>query len=209
MVGVDLLLARLNNWQHHIASASEGTSFEDITAPIAGIAARWRRLQLAGWARVIDSALENDRARAFESWYHLYSIFFGASTLDNAARLLPVVEEFLQSATIGQFEARLELLAVFGGHCGIIAAVEGNEPAEGRRWRTLEVSVGNMIAYYSQHVAAVSKELKRAVAPVQKELRVRLSHLWCCLLIWAAHGLVVRLLLPIESWLLCSRQQTI
>lgn len=170
MVGVDLLLARLNHWESHVASASEDTSFSAELAPISALAARWRRLQLAGWARVIDGALAADRAAVFGQWHRLFGVFFGGAPPEN---VLPVLEEFLQSATLGQFAARLDLLAVFRGHCGILGAGDP-ENADVSGWRRLEVAVGNVLAYYGQHRDAVQNELKRVLSPIQKELKV------CC-----------------------------
>lgn len=172
-MGLDLLLARLQHWQDFVASESEDTSFAPLITPLAGLAARWRRLQLAGWTRTIDSVLQDEWKRAAQHWHHLHTLLVGSSESKALADVLPVVEEFLQSSTLGQFDARLDLLAVFGGHCGALAAAEGGGGGGGG-WRALEVGLGNIAAYYAQHQAAVQAELNKALAPTRKELRVRI-----------------------------------
>jgi midasin len=174
MVGFDLLLARLNHWQEFNASASEDTSFAAHVGAVAGLAARWRRLQLAGWQRVIDAALVADRAQVFQHWHYLYSLLFGRFGPGSLSEVLPVLEEFLQSATLGQLELRLSLLAVFGAQCGVCAATAATDAWRG--WRALEVGLGNVAAYYAQHLQAVQGELHKALAPIRKELRVRFCH---------------------------------
>lgn len=177
MVGLDLLLARLNDWQEHSASEREGTSFAAAIPAVAGLAARWRRLQLAGWARVIDAALDAERERAAEHWHHLFALVSGASA-SKISLVLPVVEEFLQSSSIVQFTPRLELLTMLRDHC-LLAGRDASTQEQARTHRRLGVSLGNVVAYYAQHSETVQKELKQALAPVRKELAVRLCCMWC------------------------------
>ena len=170
-MGLDLLLARLNDWQEHSASEREDTSFAAALPALAGLAARWRRLQLAGWARVIDAALAAERERAAEHWHHLFALVSGTP---NAGQALPVAEEFLQSSSLVQFSPRLELLTVLRDHC-LLAARGACTSEQARALQRLGISLGNVVAFYAQHAEAVRKELKSALAPVRKELAVRLD----------------------------------
>ena len=234
-MGVDLLLARLNHWQEFHASARENTGLSSHQFELAGLAARWRRLQLAGWGKVIDAALQEEANRSAAQWHGLYTLLFcapsskiGASdgTDSDRARvrappdvseLLPVFEEFLQSATLGQFQQRLDMLSLFGAQCGIIvAAATSQSPVNlsatsaantattdatspscqlQAGWRALEVATGNVVAYYAQHAAAVQAELHAALASVKKELKARFlfESFWSMLCPWLPPKLVIGL----------------
>jgi midasin (ATPase involved in ribosome maturation) len=161
-VGMELLLARLHTWQEHVASDREGTSFAPEIPSISGIVARWRRLQSTSWNQVIEAALEAERERVAESWHHLFGLISRSADPETAARVMPVAEEFLQSATLAQFGARLELLAIFRDHCAIV----------GGDLRRLAICLANLASYYSQHLTSVEAELRALLAPIRKELAV-------------------------------------
>ena len=53
MTGVELLLARAQLWQN---TAAQHVSLQVQLAPLAGLAARWRRLELQAWHNLLDDA---------------------------------------------------------------------------------------------------------------------------------------------------------
>ena len=172
MVGVELLIARIKTWQDHNASEREGTSVGDLEPAISGLAARWRRLELASWRTLIDRSLCRQRELALTHWFHLYSILF-TDPLEIAS-VLPVLEEFLQTCTLGQFCTRLSLLDMFSKWCAVLAT--GSESTERQRLEALSICLSNVGSYYGQHVDAVERELEAGLADVRKELRVISPH---------------------------------
>jgi midasin len=162
LVGLELLLARLYTWQETVASEREGTSFSPEISPLSGLVARWRRLQSASWGHVIEAAVDGERERVAESWHHLFKLISGAADPKTAVQVVTVAEEFLQSATLGQFAARLEMLRIFSAHCKIVG---------GGLW-PVAVWLANVAAYYGQHLPAVEADLRASLAPIRKALAV-------------------------------------
>lgn len=175
MLGVDLLLARLTTWQDFSASERESTSLAALLPPLAALAARWRRLQLAGWRQLLDKALAAEAARACELWHTSYLLLFADGQPPPAlASVLPAFEDFLTSASLGQFSTRLELLQTFAGHCQLWAAKQSRDaPWAAQAWQLLSVALANLAAYFGQHTDGVQAALQDALSGTRKELQVR------------------------------------
>jgi hypothetical protein len=180
MVGVELLVARLQIWQDHNASEREGTSLASHQAPLAALSARWRRLELCSWSVHISKVLEREERGAWVHWFHLYGLLFGSpQSPPEPATVLPVIEQFVQTSPVGQFMSRLGLLTLCAAHCFVNAAI-------GRRgYKELGYCLSNMAAYYAQHAKAVHAAMEENLSPVRKELKVQLlslsrNWLWSC-----------------------------
>ena len=170
MAGVELLVVRVQEWQSHSASEREKTSLAQHQPPLAALCARWRKFELASWTLLVERAAEHERRCAWVHWFHLVGLIFvdGNSTAASVADVLPVVEQYLQSSPVGQFEARLQLLGLCAAHCALLAHTR--RPSFAELQRCLE----NVAAYYSLHLPAVQEVLQKGLEPVLKEMKVRL-----------------------------------
>lgn len=68
MTGVELLLARAQLWQN---TAAQHVSLQAQLQPLAGLAARWRRLELQAWHNLLDDA-RTRHAAGVSCWTELY-----------------------------------------------------------------------------------------------------------------------------------------
>jgi midasin len=65
-------------------------------APLSALATRWRRLELAGWRRLLGETQARAAAAAHQAWFHLYRILLTAHDLA-PADLAPTLEQFMQA----------------------------------------------------------------------------------------------------------------
>ncbi|KAK9820997.1 hypothetical protein WJX81_006213, partial [Elliptochloris bilobata] len=171
LTGLELLLLRAQLWQD---TAARHVSLEAQLAPAAALAARWRRLELASWRALLRRTAERAAAGAHRSWFHLYRVLMQAETPpgDNPAPGALVgssdpvaVEQFVQTAPLGELERRLELLASFRGHCLARAAA-----GDGGGAVTAAV-LGNALGYYGQFRVRVAEAAAGGLVPLEKQLQ--------------------------------------
>lgn len=107
-------------------------------AGVGALASRWRQLELASWVATLKTVLRRHTAGARRSWFHLYGLLVlgrhEQAPADHGAGAMPgegaaagglgdaeahyqhvasTIEAFVQTSTIGEFEARLRLLDSF------------------------------------------------------------------------------------------------
>jgi midasin (ATPase involved in ribosome maturation) len=167
MVGMELLIGALQEWQNHSASDREQTSLAPHQQPLAALSARWRRLELSSWMLTVSRALDRVNRGAYVHWFHLMAVCFpSTSSAPCIADVLPVIEQFLQSSPLGQFESRLGLLTQCAMHCDLLVLSGKPEFTE------LAVCLKNVHSYYAQHLPAVNSAMQHALDHVKKEMKV-------------------------------------
>jgi midasin (ATPase involved in ribosome maturation) len=167
MVGVELLMANVNEWQKHSASVKEHTSLAQHQAPLAALAARWRNLELSSWSQTMTTSLDKVKSSAYVHWFHLMSVCFPSNgTTPQISAALPLIEQFFQSSSLGQFEARLDLLKLCCQHCTVLVACGQHSFTE------LATCLQNVHSYYAQHLPAVKQALEGALRNIRKEMKV-------------------------------------
>lgn len=170
MIGVELLMANVDEWQRHSASVRERTSLAECQQPLAALTARWRNLELSSWSLTMKKALQKVKSSACVHWFHLMSVCFPSNgTTPQISAALPVIEQFFQSSSLGQFEARLDLLQLCFTHSSVLVAAGHHSFAD------LATCLQNVHSYYAQHLPAVRQALERALESIRKEMKVRKS----------------------------------
>ncbi len=118
-----------------------------------------------------------------QAWFHLYRILLTADDLA-PAEVAPTVEQFMLSAPLGEFAARLGLLDAFHRQLTALAAASdgmggGAEAAERRqRWRALAALLSNVVRYYRQFEPAVQLQISAGMAELEKALQVSHGGRW-------------------------------
>lgn len=192
MVGVELLVTRVQDWQSHNASVREQTSLAEHQAPLAALCTRWRKMELASWSLLVEQALDRERHRARVHWFHLVGLILSdhKGAAPEVTEVLAVVEQYLQSASVGQYETRLHLLGLCAAHCAVLTCT--GRPSYAPLQRCLE----NVAAYYAIHLPAVREALQSGLEPVMKEMNVSLPG---ALVVWI--GLIALYQHAHQTWL--------
>lgn len=93
-------------------------------------------------------------------------------------RVAATLEAFIQTSTLGEFRARLGLMAAFAGHVEVRRRAPGGG---GPLAAPVAAALGNLVRYYGQFAPTVDAALTAGMAPLEKDLQVRVcaSALWC------------------------------
>lgn len=163
LTGVELLLARAQVWEE---TAAKHVTLGAELKSVAAVATRWRKLELASWRGLLHRTVKTVADSAYLSWFHLHRIFFIG---DSSSRSVgPVLEDFLQSAPLGEFECRLSLL--LGFHRQLLAYACIQEESSSRS-RELAAVLYNTYRYYQQFLSVIQTAISQGVAPHEKDLK--------------------------------------
>lgn len=182
MVGVELLLARSRVWEEtaakHVSLAAELTA-------IAGLATRWRRLELSSWQSLLTTTVARIAAGARKGWFHLHRLLVqgtlagaagsgeGGVTVEDVA---VTVEQFIQGAPLGEYDERLKLLESFADQLTalassptspIVAVITGKEQ---ERYIKLASILRNLRRHHMNFLPVVEKSIAGSLKPLEKHL---------------------------------------
>jgi len=133
LTGLETLLARVDEWE---AVASRDVSLADASKPLSGLVKQWRAVELASWQSVLTQCEAAAVRDANRWWFRLFELvdalpprahdgaawvmIEGRKTASAQAldpELFSVLDQFLRTATLGDFARRVELIAAFGEFC--------------------------------------------------------------------------------------------
>jgi len=182
MVGVELLLARSRVWEetaaNHVSLATELTA-------IAGLATRWRRLELSSWQSLLTTTVARVAAGARKGWFHLHRLLVqgalagaagpgeGEVTVEDVA---VTVEQFIQGAPLGEYVERLKLLESFADQLtalaslptsAVVALITGKEQ---ERYLKLASILRNLKSHHMNFLPVVEKSITGSLKPLEKHL---------------------------------------
>ncbi|XP_011501205.1 PREDICTED: midasin-like [Ceratosolen solmsi marchali] len=169
LTGLELLLVKMHEWEEN--AHSDVTLTEFILALTQQIIA-WRKLELACWKDCLATTQLRLRSRTSKWWFYLYALFdsYVAKSEDNAdndpitsKKLIESLELFMNSSTLVEFEARLELVLTF--HCHAYYLNPSTE-----RDNLLAIS-WNIYNYYKQFLSDVNVKINLIKTPIEKKLK--------------------------------------
>ena len=79
VLGVEMLLRKLNDWEAHHASISAGTSLNAHYQRMAQVVLRWRRMEIESWPFLLSTQALGFEESASQWWFHLYRLIFRSS----------------------------------------------------------------------------------------------------------------------------------
>jgi midasin len=194
LTGLELLLARAQVWEE---TAARHVTLTQQLAAVAGLATRWRKLELASWKGLLERVQLRHAAGANSSWYHLYQLLLlgqvdpepgstaegttaggstaaveGAGNDGSYRRIASLVEAFMQTSTVGEFAARLQLLYSFACQLSVTApsSSSSSSSSEGSDQQRLCNMLWNVLSYYGQYLPNVSLAVEAGLGPLRKEL---------------------------------------
>nr|KAG5703289.1 hypothetical protein BaRGS_025531 [Batillaria attramentaria] len=166
--------------QHWESNASRHVSMATQLAEVTAVIVRWRKLELSCWSGSLDIEVERCRRRASRWWFHLYNLTssFLSEQEQETGELLKSLKQFMESSSMGEFSARLNILLAF--HCQLV----NMEPSQQRD--LLLCVLWNIHQFYKQFQVYVDAEISRLRAPIEKELKgfVKIAR-WSDMNYWA------------------------
>lgn len=163
LTGIEILMSKAQLWED---TAARHVSLQNELKDVAGLARRWRRLELNSWRTILRKTMTTVAEGAYSGWFHLFRILFDENdlTVESTAH---AAEEFIKLSPLGEYSTRLDMIKVFGAH---LKAINQSQQAPKDRCSALSSMLINLSLYYGQFLPFVQKQIQSAVAPIEKEL---------------------------------------
>lgn len=132
----------------------------------------WRKLELREWRRSLDSVYERRRSTTGKWWSLLFSMLHdflsGTENVDETADVLVVsLQKLMESATLGEYGSRLELLLIMGNHFEIVLVRKGGAV----RTKSICDVLRNVHSFYGQFVVQVEEVLRVKRKKIEDDLK--------------------------------------
>lgn len=143
--------------------------------------------------------MRNHVAGARRSWFHLYGLLVLGNSVDQALQqqqereadeaqeqgqgqqreqerryrhVVSALEAFVQTSTVGEYEARLQLLGSFRVHLTLVAGTAASAAALPPHLAAdIAAALANTQRYYAQFVPAVRSAIEAGLTPLEKDLQ--------------------------------------
>lgn len=172
LIGVQFLLHRSQLYEE---TASRMVSLKDELNPLSSLVSRWRKIEFECWPTLLDAVEQQHKVDAEKLWFALHSILFRRMPVDPDLEInstILSIEEFMQTATIGEFGKRLELLLMFHGQFSLQIYLE-SYPIDMPKTLAIKLSqiTYNIFGYYVQFLPLILQSLEAGRKLVEKELK--------------------------------------
>jgi midasin len=123
---LELLLQQIADWEQY---AYRENTIREWQSAISSLVVEWRRLELSSWAQLLNHEHMACLEGTSEWWFRIYeATVYGTraavleGTIDHhLSSLLPLLESFLISSSVGEYSPRLQLLRSFGKYTSGLA----------------------------------------------------------------------------------------
>ncbi|KNC81071.1 hypothetical protein SARC_06594 [Sphaeroforma arctica JP610] len=174
----ELLLRQGMEWE---AFAASHVSLKVHTEAVTRFILDMRKKELDQWSLALDSTHQEHEALSRRLWFHLYSVINADPTLESELgredaieshhkEIFTVVEEMVQTSTMGNFACRLRLIAQF--HMQLKAELKSGIAGYSISAKVkLHDMLGSFYAYYRQYLPGIQAKLHGAKKPLERQLR--------------------------------------
>jgi midasin len=170
---LELLLLQIADWERY--TYRENT-IKEWQSTISSLVVEWRRLELSSWAQLLNHEHIACVEGTSEWWFRIYeATVYGTraaaleGTLDrHLSSLLPLLESFLMSSSIGEYSPRLQLLRSFGRYTSVLArsGQDGHDQAMNRVSKLLEA----ISCFYGRFSDQISASFDQQRVELDKEI---------------------------------------
>eukprot|EP01107_Rhizomastix_libera_P016759 TRINITY_DN717_c0_g4_i2.p1 TRINITY_DN717_c0_g4~~TRINITY_DN717_c0_g4_i2.p1 ORF type:complete len:1246 (-),score=496.31 TRINITY_DN717_c0_g4_i2:64-3588(-) len=150
--GLEILLGISQTWEDYSPKAD---SLKEHLEVLSRLVARWRKLELNSWPRILSACEEECAAEARKWWFHIFSTVIegeipqGKEEADaHVVKVCHSIDEFIQTSSTGEYAARLSLVRSFYGH---IRNKSLSNPEHVHLAR-LRNALYNLYRYYAQYL---------------------------------------------------------
>ncbi|EIN12894.1 P-loop containing nucleoside triphosphate hydrolase protein [Punctularia strigosozonata HHB-11173 SS5] len=170
------LLSHTEDWEMF---SNKENSIKTNQRAITELIVEWRRLELSCWKRLLESQASLFAAEVAPWWFRLYdALIRGPSSLASASEeeantylddIIPLLDEYITSSPVGQYQERLRLLKSFGTYATWLG-----ETRTGQLQHILGRTAGvvrSKLAFFSQFSSGISTALATQRGVLETEIR--------------------------------------
>ncbi|KAL5010016.1 hypothetical protein ScPMuIL_012321, partial [Solemya velum] len=188
LTGLELLLHKAQDWE------SNAAKFVSMSVQLGGISElviEWRKLELRCWNYSLDVEKRHYQQKARRWWFYLYQLISSyistpanlqmdsnPNDVTEGQNILAALKKFMETATLGDFQSRLELLQAF--HCQLTFLEKSYKQRE------IECMLWNVYMFYKQFSPSIETETEHLKKPIERELKgfVKIAR-WTDINYWA------------------------
>ncbi|EMD40100.1 hypothetical protein CERSUDRAFT_122188 [Gelatoporia subvermispora B] len=173
---LEQLLLQTDDWEMY---ANRENTLKSYQQQLTSLIVDWRRLELACWQDLLRTEAKTFAEGTSEWWFRLYEVVVRGGLaaheedshhdghltayLDN---LVPLLDDFVTSSPLGQFDARMRLMRGFESYIGHLH-MEG----EGSGLLRIQRLLHHTRQFYAQFSPHVSNALSKQQSELEKEIR--------------------------------------
>ena len=171
---LEQLLLQTDDWEMF---ANRDNSLASYRQALRDLIIRWRRLELVCWNSLLESEARTFAQGASEWWFTLHNVLCRGlmdALMSNEEetyirRLIPLIDEFISSSPLGQFNIRLQLLESFVLYLSELLQIKSG-PEEKCLRRVLSI-VHSIHQFYRLHQPQIQQYLNDRRAVLEKEIQ--------------------------------------
>uniref|UniRef100_A0A8C9MGW1 Midasin n=1 Tax=Serinus canaria TaxID=9135 RepID=A0A8C9MGW1_SERCA len=177
--GLEILLAKAQDWEEN---ASRALSLRKHLDLVTQLIIQWRRLELNCWSVSLDNIMKQHVEKSTKHWFSIYQMiekYVQEQTEQmDVKTLVSTLQAFIEGSSLGEFQARLQVLLVFHCHVLLMPQVAEKDVLCSILW--------NLYNYYKQFSECVEAKITELRQPIEKELKefVKISR-WNDVSFWA------------------------
>ncbi|KAH7907327.1 midasin [Hygrophoropsis aurantiaca] len=177
---VEQLLVQTDDWEMY---ANRDNTLKEHRHAITTLIINWRRLELSCWKQLLQSQYESFASGVSDFWFNLYDLTIRGPLIaveeeargENGAlsrylgQLPSLLDDFLRSGNIGQFDSRMSLLRSFERLVDSLSKRKSHEPKSALRrvhvilhstWRYYQLFAPQLAASLAEQRGSLEKELQ-------------------------------------------------
>ncbi|VDB91850.1 unnamed protein product [Peniophora sp. CBMAI 1063] len=175
LAAIEQLLVQSEDWEMY---ANRENTLKVHRDALTSLIVEWRRLELASWQGLLETQEATFKDAVSEWWFRIYNacvrglfdITDGAGDIDKFLdELVPLIESFVTSSPLGQFERRLDTLRGFGRWVVLLA--KEKSAAEATALSRVFKIIASTTAYFSQFMAQVAASLSTQRDTLEKDIK--------------------------------------
>ncbi|CCJ30509.1 unnamed protein product [Pneumocystis jirovecii] len=170
LIALEQLYSVVDQWKSIASSEySLDTNIEDLKK----IIIKWRKLELNCWNDLFKLEDKEKYNEMTDSWFYLYeniiyrkpSSFPSTNDLENYINeLVSLLDQFITSSSLGQFEERLKLIDAFSSHLFILGKTEFIE-------KRILLALKNLVALYSLYIPKIRNTIYEGKIPLEESIK--------------------------------------
>lgn len=169
---MEKLYAHVYEW-HEGGWATKAHKATVLYEKLRDIICDWRRLELSSWSRLLDAEAKKCHDDAKSWWFIAYGAVIlqpcswlqeGKDLYQYAVELLGALESYFNTASLGQFTSRLNLLRQLKNQLELLMV---DEP----QLRIIRDAVQNFITYHARYERKVKESIAASRTPLDRKMK--------------------------------------
>ena len=170
---LELLLLQIEDWERY--TYRENT-IKEWQSTISSLVVEWRRDELSGWAQLLNHEHTACVEGTSEWWFRIYeATVYGTraavleGTLDHhLSSLLPLLENFFMSSSVGEYSPRLQLLRSFGRYTSMLAS--SGQDRHDQAMARVSILLEAISCFYGRFLDQISASFNQQRVELDKEI---------------------------------------